>query len=111
MGERTTKGNAVTRYLTGRTGIPMLTWNGQHSRIQAPPPYSFDVVTARKLQWWHDAIRDCTNDGIQAVIRYDNSIPTLDEAWVGMHLSTFSTLLTTHYDANRDRVETFMKGD
>ena len=56
MGERTTKGNAVTRYLTGRTGIPMLTWDGQHSRIQAPPPYSFDVVTARKLQWWHDAV-------------------------------------------------------
>lgn len=112
MGVRTDKGRALTRYLTGTTGIPLLTWDVTNGRIDAPPPYSIDVTTSRKLQQWHDLIREYSDTGpLNVAIRYDYSIDSLESAWVGMNLRTFAILLTAHYESIQDRVRTHVEGD
>lgn len=111
MGARTTKGQGLTRYLTGHTGIPLLKWDGTHGRIDAPPPYHIDVTTSRKLQGWHDLIREGLPGGLSIAIRYDNGMPSLDQAWVGMQLRSFVPLLTAHYQSIQDRVQTHIEGD
>lgn len=111
MGARTDKGKALARYLTGHTGIPLLAWNGGQGIVDAPPPYRIEVKTARKLDDWHDAIRHAPSEGVAMAIRYDYSVPTLEEAWVGMQLRTFVPLLTAHYESIRDRVQTYVEGD
>lgn len=111
MGVRTDKGKALTRYLTGNTGIPMLTWDGTHGIIEAPPPYRIDVTTSRKLEEWHELIREEMPDGLSIAIRYDNGMPGLDQAWVGMQLHSFLPLLTAHYESIRPRVQAYVEGD
>lgn len=111
MGVRTDKGKALTRYLTGHTGIPMLTWDGLQSRIDAPPPYLIDVTTSRKLENWHALLREQLPGGLSIAIRYDNGMPSLDQAWVGMQLRSFLPLLTAHYESIRPRVQTHIEGD
>lgn len=112
MGIRATKGNALARYLTGSTGIPFISWDGHDSRVNMPSPYSVDVTTARKLQVWHDNIRsDVPDHMIHASVRYDMMFDSIEQAWVGMNLRSFSTLLATHYDANRDRITSYVEGD
>lgn len=100
MGRRTEKGNALTRYLTGRTGIPFLKWDGVNSSIDAPAPYEIDVTTSRKLQNWHDLLRQEV-PGVHIVIRYDNGMDSIEQAWVGMPLKDFAPLLQAHYEARR----------
>lgn len=111
MGERATKGRAVTRYLTGHTGIPLLTWDGIRGRIDAPPPYLIDVTTSRKLENWHNLLREQPPGGLSIAIRYDNGMPSLDQAWVGMQLRSFTPLLTAHYQSIQNRVQTYVEGD
>lgn len=100
MGVRRDKGLALTRYLTGVTGIPFLKWDGIVSSIDAPAPYDIDVVTSRKLQNWHDKLRE-EIPGVHIVIRYDNGMPSLEQAWVGMRLRDFAPLLQAHYESRR----------
>ena len=104
MGVRRDKGRALTRYLTGATGIPFLHWNGIHSQIDAPYPYVIDVTTSRALANWHDQIREL-GDLTHMAIRYDNSLPDVSHAWVAMKLSGFVPLMTAHYQTMQDRVE------
>ena len=111
MGIRTDKGKAITRYLTGHTGIPALSWNGGLGGVDAPPPYSIDVTTSRKLENWHELIRNGKPDGIGISIRYDMGMPSLEEAWVGMQLRSFIPLLTAHYESIRPRVQTYLEGE
>lgn len=111
MGVRADKGRALASYLTGHTGIPLLAWDGMRGRIDAPPPYTITVTTSRKLQNWHDDIRESLPGGLSIAIRYDNGMPSLDQAWVGMQLHTFVPLLTAHYDSIQDRVRTYVEGD
>jgi hypothetical protein len=100
MGARRDRGLAVTRYLTGRTGIPGLSWEGEHSEILSPFQYQIDLTTSRKLQVWHDLIRQELNK-THIVIRYDASMDSIDQAWVGMLMYDFVPLLTNHYETNR----------
>ena len=109
MGARTDKGRALTRYMTGHTGIPMLAWDGMRGRIDAPPPYVIDVTTARKLQEWHDAIRESPVDSTHMAIRYDLGMSGVEDAWVGMRLRAFVPLLAAHYDSIRPRVQTYVE--
>lgn len=105
MGVRRDKGRALTRYLTGTTGIPLLHWDGIHGCIDAPPPYKIDVTTSRSLSNWHDLIRELNVDAPHMVIRYDNSLPDVSHAWVAMKLSGFVPLLTAHYNTVQDRIK------
>lgn len=105
MGVRRDKGRALTRYLTGSTGIPFLHWDGINGCIDAPHPYVIDVTTSRALANWHDLIRDIKDDTQHMVIRYDNSLPDVSHAWVAMKLSGFTPLLTAHYNTLQDRIE------
>jgi hypothetical protein len=89
----------------------MLSWDTSTSRITAPPPYVLDVTTSRKLQNWHDLIRSDTDSHvIHAVIRYDMSIDSIDQAWVGMNMRTFASLLTAHYESVRPRINSYVEG-
>lgn len=99
MGVRRDKGLAVARYLTGRTGIPGLSWGGAHSEILSPPQYQIDLTTSRKLQNWHDLIRTELKQ-THIVIRYDNTMDSIDQSWVGMLMHDFVPLLTNHYESN-----------
>lgn len=107
MGVKKDKGTALTRYLTGTTGIPFLCWNHHFSQIDAPYPYTINVSTSRKLENWYSVIRAIEGDMPRMVIRYDNSLPDVSHAWVGMKLSGFTPLLTAHYNSISDR----MKGE
>lgn len=100
MGTKRDKGMAVTRYLTGSTGIPFMSWNGGHSQIDAPYPYMFRVSTARSISNWADQIREIEGDMPRVCIRYDGDIPDVSHAWVGMKLMGFVPLLTAHYEHN-----------
>jgi hypothetical protein len=111
MGVRNDKGRAVTRYLTGSTGIPMLSWNADNNTISAPPPYKITLTTSRKLENWHDILRREQTGGLHVAIRYDNSQPAVDHAWVGLSLKDFTVLLTAHYESIRDRVQQYTEGE
>ena len=112
VGIRNAKGLAVGRYLTGSTGIPMLSWDLSTGRIIAPPPYVLDVTTSRKLQNWYDLIRaDTDSHTVHAVIRYDYTLDSIEQAWVGMNMRTFSTLLTAHYESIRPRINSYVEGE
>lgn len=113
MGGRRDKGLAVTRYLTAHTGIPMLTWDGIQSAVTAPPPYFFDVTTSRQLENWHRRLRGYSDTGMarQFAIRYDLSMDSVGQAWVGMNMTTFTDLLAAHYESIRPRVQTYTEGD
>ena len=101
---RTGKGLALTRYITGTTGIPLLSWDGLHSSIDAPAPYRIEVTTSRKLQNWHDLIRAAPEMSQTMVIRYDNSLTDVSHAWVAMPLGGFAPLLAAHYETIQDRI-------
>jgi hypothetical protein len=110
--KRSDKGRSVTRYLTGHAAIPMLSWNGDDNTITAPPPYKPYVSTDGA--WWRfrhylDERQDDT--GIPFVVRYDKSIPGVDNAIVGIHLRNFATILHAHYISISDRVETYRTGE
>ncbi len=100
MGTRRDKGKAITRYLTGHTGIAGLSWDGSDNEILAPDPYQIDVTTDRKLDNWHALIREEMTQ-THIVIRYDLGMDSIDAAWVGMNLYDFVPLLKSHYDANK----------
>ena len=100
MADRANKGRAVTRYLTGSTGMPSLLWDGIRGSIEAPHPYSIDVTTSRKLQNWHDLLRE-EHKGIRIAIRYDRNMDSVAQAWVGMTLQDFAPLLQAHYETTR----------
>lgn len=103
MGVRRDKGAALVRYLTGSTGIPLLSW--EWDRIAAPRPYEISVTTNRKLENWHALIRDLPLDQPCMAIRYDNSLPDVSHAWVAMNLSGFVPLLESHYNTIADRIK------
>lgn len=111
MGARRDKGLALARFLTGHTGIPMLSWTG--NGIDAPPPYFFDVTTSRSLEKWHNHLRGYKDTGSEHhfAIRYDLSMDSVGQAWVGMSMDTFVTLLSAHYESIRPRVQTYIEGD
>jgi len=104
MGRRRDKSLALTRYLTGSSGIPGLHWSGT-SEIDAPSPYRISLTTARKLDEWHDAIRFSDDDKPHMLIRYDYSMDSPADAWVAMRLHNFIPLLTAHYETLRERIE------
>ena len=105
---RNDKGRAISRYLTGSTGIPSLYWN--NTTVESPPPYDFTVTTARKLMLWHEHIRG-GNHGIPIAIRYDHDLDSVADAWVGMRLEHFAPLLKAHYESISDRINTHLLGD
>lgn len=110
MGFRDEKGKAIARYILGHTGIPTLAWT-RGGNMEAPPPYRIRVVTDRSLDRFRLTLEERTSGRLNIVVRYDGDIPELEDAWVGMRLSDFVQLLQAHYEANRDRVETYVKGD
>lgn len=103
MGIRADKGRSVAKYIGGHTGMPFVRWdnNGLHS----PAPYRFDLTTSKKLDNWHNQLREPRTNGLYAAIRYDYTVPTLNDAWVGMHLDDYVTLLTSHYESIQDRIK------
>lgn len=103
MGVRRDKGNALARYIVGSTGIPFIRWEGVS--LHAPSPYLFDVTTSRSLDNWHRIIREIDDDKPRMVIRYDNTLPDVSHAWVGMKLNGFLPLLTAHYESIQDRIK------
>jgi len=108
--KRNDKGRAVTRYLTGHTGIPSLAWDGSTSMITAPPPYKPFVSTDNA--WWRfRQYLDLREDtvGIPFVVRYDKTINGVDKAIVGIHLDNFADLVKAHYETITDRIDTYMK--
>lgn len=106
MGIRNDKGRAINRFLTGRTGIPLLHWDAFNSRIDAPAPYTIKVTTDAAHFRFFETVRALPDSktGIEFVIRYDGYCQTVDQAIVGMKLESFTRLLTTHYEANHDRI-------
>jgi hypothetical protein len=103
MGVRADKGRALSRYITGHTGMPLLHWNG--TTIESPPPYKFEVTTSRSLENWHNLIRGIEGYNPHMAIRYDNTLPDVSHAWVAMQLSGFVPLLTAHYKSIQDRIK------
>ena len=108
---RASKAAAVARYLGSRSGIPLVSVDKGTNTINAPAPYGFIVTTdASSSRYWAH-IKDLPEIGIHAVIRYDKHIRELEDAVVGIRLSTFTTLLETHYNTISDRINNKIKGD
>jgi hypothetical protein len=104
VGVRREKGMAITRYLTGHCGIVGLSWDGTCNQILSPSDYQIDVTTSRKLDNWHQLLRqETTNAHIS--IRYDLGMDSINQAWVGMQMSDFVPLLTAHYLTNQRGTE------
>lgn len=98
VGVRRDKGMAVARYILGTTGIPGISWAS--GSIQSPPPYAIDLLTGRKLQWWHDRIASYDNEpGMRFAVRYDNGMGPITSAWVGMNITAFTELLAAHHQS------------
>lgn len=104
---KSTKGKAVARYLSANSGIPTLFYDISSDTIDGPPPFRFKVITDRNTTRFFRAIRE---EDIP-IIRYDRYIESIDEAYVGIKLSAFATILGAYYDSLRDRVQTYIEGD
>lgn len=97
----------MSRYITAATGIPLLSYDLTTSHIVGPPPYDF-VLTTDAAGWrFFQAIRTSGS----AVIRYDKFVESVEDAYVGMKLSTFAPLLAMQYASLQDRVTTYIEGD
>ena len=108
--KRSYKGRVIAKFLTGVSGVPLLRWNPETSTVDAPPPYYIKVTTdAASWRFWQ-AVRELPV-GPAVVIRYDNFIDGVEDAVVGMRLSTFASLLETHYNTISDRITTFTEGE
>jgi hypothetical protein len=106
---KTSKGASVSRFLTGTTGIPLLTWDYGQSEISAPPPYHIKVTTdAASWRFWK-IVADLPQ-GISFVVRYDKYIHGVEDAVVGIRLSALAPLLEAHYNTISDRIDTFVDG-
>ena len=107
---RADKCRAVNRFLTSRSGIPALMWDGD-STIRGVPPYQFKIMTdAANWRFW-EAMKALPDDGITGVIRYDKFVGSLNDAVVGVKLPTFAVLLAKHSESIQDRINTHLKGD
>jgi hypothetical protein len=104
---RNDKGRAISRYLTATTGIPLLRFDREQSRVIGPPPFRFYVTTDAAGWRFFQGIRELDD----FVIRYDKYVGVVEDAYVGMKLSTFATLLTSQYNSLQDRVTTYIEGD
>lgn len=99
MGVRQDKGRALARYLTAASGIPGMSWSSDG--IEAPYPYQVEVTTSRKLDNWHEQLRAEPTGRLRLCIRYDNALPDVSAAWVGMSLEDACILLSSHYESIR----------
>lgn len=102
---RNDKGKAVSRFLTGHTGIPFLRYDYLNNIVEAPSPYSISMTTSG--EWWRfgehvKKTQDMT--GLPFVVRYDAHIDGVDNAVVGCTLNTFAQLLA-EYETNLKRGE------
>lgn len=100
--KRRDKVGGVARYLTGATGIVGIRATAT-KEIEAPLPYHLSVSVNRVLHHWYADIKAMPATGIHACIRYDGGIQTVAEAWVGMRLDHFATLLKAHHDMRGER--------
>lgn len=101
MSRRRDKMLAITRYLTGRTGIPGLAYHGPEATLIAPWPYEIRISTDRSLGRLSErikALQDVDEKKIPVVIRYDGDLDTPPNAWAVMRLETFCRLAKLHYD-------------
>lgn len=96
MGRRRDKALAVTRYLTGTTGIPFIRWDGV--RIESPSPYLIELTTDSVWDRFGSKVR-ATNEqlGIPFVIRYDGYVDGVENAIVGTNLKAFTQLLHNYH--------------
>jgi len=109
---RTLKVRTVTKYLTGRTGIPSLYYDRTTGNVQSPPPYRFGVST--DAAWWRlgKYLKEMPEDSLSFAIRYDKYIEGgVDNAIVAMRLEVFVKLLEAHYNTIEDRIKTFTEGE
>lgn len=109
--KRGDKTRAIVRYIVSRTGIPLISWDGMSSRISAPAPYGFDVVTDAATWRFFQYIRELPDNQLNAVVRYDKFIEHIDDAVVGMRLSTYVQLLEAHYKTIEDRIRNEIEGE
>lgn len=109
--KRSEKTRSVTRFLTGASGIPLISWDGSSLHLDAPAPYKFVVSTDATAWRFFAHVKDLPQDGIPAVIRYDKFLDNINDAVVGMKLPTFTTLLSAHYATISDRITNQIKGD
>lgn len=89
----------VTRYLTGRTGIPSLYSAGRERRIDAPYPLAISVTTDRATWRFFEAIKATDGQPTLGVVIRADSDNTLEASPVGMTLHTFAELLRVYYEA------------
>lgn len=102
---RANKGRAVVRYLTGSSGIPLISWDTVSNDVSAPTPYFFTVTTdAVNWRFWQ-RVKELPDKQIAAVIRYDKYIDNTADAIAGIRLSTLGQLLSVHYKTIEDRID------
>ncbi len=101
---RKSKMLSIVRYIVSRTGIPLINWDGKSNRIDFPYPYSMEAITDTATWRFFETIRNLPHNGLSFAVRYDKYVDTVDEAIVGMRLSTFIVLLSSHYDTISDRI-------
>lgn len=97
MGARRDKVLAVARYLTGHTGIPLISWDGKGIGLSSPWPYKISVSTDASLVRWRDALDPSGGKTMPIAIRYDKYVGDINDAIVAMRLSDAVKLLSLHY--------------
>lgn len=104
--KRAEKLSTVRRYLIAHTGIPNIQTVGNSSTLNAPWPYGFHVTTIRSNNMFVQQGNQLQiSDTLNAVIRYDGAINTVDEALVLTNLNTYARLIHTHYETHKREEE------
>ena len=98
--KRSEKGTRIARYLTGHAAIPNISYHMEGGRveIELPRPYSINVTTDNKNERFFAQVRAVADQDLAFTIRYDATIPSVDNAVVGMTLRDFAILLKSHYE-------------
>ena len=110
VGKRRDKGLAVARYLTGETGIPLISWTTDG--LDCPHPFKFKLLTeATNWKYWQAANALDPKDDMSVIIRYDGYMESIDDALVTMKIQTFTRLISEWADHHHLEIRSRHKED
>lgn len=100
MGRRRDKGTRIANLITGKTG---LVTRMEPAGLVTESPYSFALASDRSLLRHSALVKALPLDGVHAVIRFDNDMPTIHDAWITFRIDTGLELIHMHDRLRREK--------
>lgn len=103
MGVRSDKGRRIANLITGKTGL-ITEWDLQQGLL-TERPYGFTLSSDRKLERHSALIRALPHDVPHAVIRFDNTMESIHDAWITFRIDAGLELIAQLEGRNHGRTQ------